>query len=257
MAFSTGTLSALNGVLADINMPNPLGSTALVESNAPVVRARALSVAGEGSDCVRAVRLHDHVRDQVPFGIARHYWRVPASRALEAPCLHGVPKAHLLCALLRAVNIPARLRFVSVDAGVFSGLLALPSPRIDHALVEVWLQERWVACDSFQMDAAAFERARAVLRAAGRTFGLGIHVDGRIEWTGSAPSFCLLVTGGPDALPPVLDLGVHADASALYAESRPGASPPSLATRLGWRMLAGGANRRLAELHAAAVAGTA
>lgn len=252
MTFSTGTLSALNGVLADLTMPNPLGSTALVDVDAPGLRSLARQIAGEGDALARAVRVHDHVRDRIEFAFAPHPWKLTASEVLASGKAHSVPKATLFTALLRAIEIPARLRYVSVGSGLFRGLLEASSPRLEHALVEVWLDERWLACDSYAVDGAYFEAACRQLRQQGVAWGLGIHVDGRVEWSGRGPSFSQLVTGGPDALPDVIDLGVHADAAALYASGAPEAARPRLGDRLGWRLRARRANQRIRELRAAA-----
>lgn len=248
MAFSTGTLSALNGVLADINMPNPLGSTPLIDVDDEHLRQVAREVAGEGDATTRARHLHDHVRDRVRFGFSQHFWRVKASDVLVAGRGHAIPKATLFTAMLRAAGIPARMHFVSVETGLLSGLLELPMPRHDHAVVEVWLGEQWLACDSFVVDPVFFEAACTRLRQEGRNWGYGVHVDGRVEWSGRAPSYSQLVIGGPHALPAALDLGVRADALALYTEEVPEASVLPVVSRLRWRFLARSGNQRIAEL---------
>lgn len=248
MAFSTGTLSALNGVLADINMPNPLGGTPLVDIDDEHLRHVAREVAGEGDEVTRARHVHDYVRDRVRFGFSQHAWRVKASEVLVAGRGHAMPKATLFTAMLRAVGVPARMHFVSVDSDLLSGLLEWPTPRLDHAVVEVWLGEQWLACDSFVVDHVYFEAASARLRREGRRWGYGVHVDGRVEWSGRAPSFSQLVIGGPQALPAAVDLGVRADALALYTEEVPEASVVPMMARLRWRFIARSGNQRIAEL---------
>lgn len=248
MAFSTGTLSALNGVLADINMPNPLGGTALIDIDDEHLRHVAREVAGEGDEFTRARHVHDYVRDRVRFGFSEHFWRVKASDVLVAGRGHAIPKATLFTALLRAVGVPARMHFVSVESGLLAGVLDLPMPRHDHAVVEVWLGEQWLACDSFVVDPVYFEAACVHLRREGRHWGYGVHVDGRVEWNGRAPSFSQLVIGGPNALPAAIDLGVRADAQALYTEEVPEVSVLPLIARLRWRFLARNGNQRIAEV---------
>lgn len=248
MAFSTGTLSALNGVLADINMPNPLGSTPLVDIDDEHLRHVAHDVAGEGDATTRARHVHDYVRDRVSFGFSHHFWRVKASEVLEAGRGHAIPKATLFTAMLRAVGVPARMHFVSIESDLLSGLLDLPMPRLDHAVVEVWLGEQWLACDSYVVDPVYFEAASTRLRREGRRWGYGVHVDGRVEWSGRAPSFSQLVIGGPHALPAAVDLGVRADALALYSQEVPEASVLPMMARLRWRFLARSGNQRIAEV---------
>ncbi|TXK65646.1 transglutaminase-like domain-containing protein [Alkalisalibacterium limincola] len=248
MAFSTGTLSALNGVLADINMPNPLGETALLDIGEEHLRDTAREVAGEGDQITRARHVHDYVRDQVRFGFGSHFWRLKASEVLQAGRGHALPKATLFTAMLRAVGVPARMHFVSVGSDLLSGLIDLPMPRYDHAVVEVWLGDQWLACDSFVVDPVYFEAARLRLIREGRHWGYGVHVDGRVEWNGRAPSFSQLVIGGPEALPAAVDLGVRADALALYSEEVPEASMLPMIARLRWRFLARSGNQRIAEV---------
>jgi transglutaminase-like putative cysteine protease len=82
-----------------------------VDSNHPDIVALARSLTdGATSPADQAVRLHDFVRDQVPFGWAPAFDRQRASEVLASRIGFCNTKSTLLVALLRAAAIPARIQ---------------------------------------------------------------------------------------------------------------------------------------------------
>lgn len=192
------------------------------------------------TDSERAVALHDFVRDQVEFGFTRRMYDVKASDVLLSRRGFCVPKATLLTALLRGAGIPARQRFVGLSAAVLDGVLDPGTRFVDHALVEVWLHQRWVRIDSFIVDPLLFHAGTQQLAG---SIGLGIRRDGSCRWDGINDSF---VQYHPDFT--ITDFGVYHDVQRFYREA------PRTYSRLGWltRWIAGPrlarANDRLQRL---------
>jgi transglutaminase-like putative cysteine protease len=94
-------------------MDEYLTSTAAIEADHPVVRAKARALtAGAGSAQEQVARLFAFVRDEIPYNlymISMHADDFRASFVLEAGKGYCVQKAVLLCALARATGIPTRL----------------------------------------------------------------------------------------------------------------------------------------------------
>ena len=129
-----------------------LTPTAMIDSDHPAVETFAWkTVPPSISDPAdRAVRLYDAVRDQirydpyVPFYLPEHY---QASGTLARGRSFCVGKAVLLCALGRALKIPARLGFATVRNHLATRQLieTLGSDRfVYHGYTEFWLHGRWV-----------------------------------------------------------------------------------------------------------------
>lgn len=197
--------------------PGALAVTRYIDHDHPAIVAAAReATAGIGDPRQQAVALHDLVRERVRFGWSGRFHDQRASEVLAAGIGYCNTKSTLFVALLRAVGIPARPRFVSLDARILDGLTDPGTRFVDHSITEVWLDGRWVATDSYIVDRAAFEGAQARLRAEGRAFGHGVHRDGTSEWDGRHPAFAQFVDpamAGPDP-------GPHADIGALVDSRR-------------------------------------
>ncbi|HIJ37683.1 MAG TPA: transglutaminase family protein [Rhodospirillaceae bacterium] len=140
--------------------PSYLSPGFLVESDDPLVVAFARQAQGDFADQVSlAVNIYQRVRDQViydpyvDFADPKSY---SAKEILARRRGFCIPKAALLAACARAVNIPARLGFADVRNH-------LASPRLIranqsnlfrwHAYTELFLEGKWVKATP------AFDRA--------------------------------------------------------------------------------------------------
>ena len=97
--------------------PAHLRATALIDSDAPTVRAFAAQHAHGATDRERAVALYLAVRDGFrydPYRIDLSPQGMKASTVLENGYGWCVPKATLLAASCRAIGIPARVGFADV-----------------------------------------------------------------------------------------------------------------------------------------------
>ena len=128
-----------------------LTPTAIVDSDHKDVIGYAKKVIGTAQDPIdRAVRLFYAVRDDIrydpysPFYLPEHY---KASYMLKAGKGFCVGKASLLCALGRAMDIPARIGFADVKNHLATKQLidVLGSNLfVFHGFVEFYLDGKWV-----------------------------------------------------------------------------------------------------------------
>lgn len=120
-------------------------ATRFVDSDHPDVVARAAQVtAGCSTDRERAVALFLHVRDgwrYDPYDTSKDPDDYRASAVLGTTTAWCVPKSVLLCALLRAAGIPARLGFSDVKNHLQSAKLA------DSMGTDVFAWHGYVALD--------------------------------------------------------------------------------------------------------------
>ncbi|MBP1727528.1 MAG: transglutaminase-like enzyme, predicted cysteine protease [Deltaproteobacteria bacterium] len=137
--------------MSDQNSDMYLRPTAIMDSDHPAVQAYAREMVGDAADPVeRAVRLYLAVRDDIrydpyaPFYLPEHY---QASKVLEGRRSFCIPKAALLCALGRAVGIPARIGFADVRNHLATRQLLdyLGSNLfVYHGYADLFLEGKWV-----------------------------------------------------------------------------------------------------------------
>lgn len=173
-----------------------LEATAKIDHRSASLREVAERVGDAATAREAAIRLHDHVRDNIRFGFCPAMYDQSASQVLRAGVGYCLTKSTLLVALLRALGIPARQHFVDISVEILHGIMTPRTPLIDHCYVEVLLDEGWVRVDSFIVDMPLAEAARARLRREGRMVGYGVHIDGVSVWDGRRDAFCQFVNNG-------------------------------------------------------------
>jgi transglutaminase-like putative cysteine protease len=129
-----------------------LTATKLCNHDDPSVRSRAESVAaGARTPEERAQSVFRYVRDDIRFSLA--YSRSRASQTLRKGYGDCGSKTNAQIALLRALGIPARLRWVLARTQVLKGLVEefvyrhLP-PQASHFWCECLLGDRWISCEA-------------------------------------------------------------------------------------------------------------
>ena len=142
----------------------------------------------------RCVALHNFVRDEIAFGFTVGFEGVSPEQTLAARRGHCNAQADLFRALLEAVDIPARLRFVQIAKETLFG--AVPPPvyfclptTLFHAVTQVRVAGAWSNTDSYILQPAAFARQMARLLQTGRALGFGLTRSARCEWEGTTDSF--------------------------------------------------------------------
>jgi Transglutaminase-like superfamily len=227
-------------------------STRYIDSDHPQIRTTVAGVAPLTLDPrERAVRIHDHVRDRVKFGWASDFYDQPASDVLKSGVGFCNTKGTLFAAMLRAADIAARQHFVNIDAKILSPFINPGTSYVDHSFVEVWLDGRWYATDSYIVDLPLHAAALRQLQKSGQVLGFGIHRDGTSRWDGKADSFCQFVRSPASPALTTHDYGVHEDIGAFYAGGN-GVNKLNFALKLGFGFFARAANDRIEALRGAA-----
>jgi transglutaminase-like putative cysteine protease len=123
---------------------------ALIDSDHPKIADYARSLAGQGRDRDKALRLYYGVRDDLrydPYNTPMQREAYRASSTLAAGHGYCVNKAGLLAAACRAVGIAARVGYADVRNHMTTRRLSelMGSDLFYyHGYTEVWLDGRWV-----------------------------------------------------------------------------------------------------------------
>lgn len=222
-----------------------LGSSRLIDLDDPKLRLKACSLTQlcktEREKVLAIYRFVKRLTLYKPFKLRCR----TAREVLEAGGGDADDKATVLVALLRAVGIPARLRYVELDGPMLRGLVATMT-RAARPLAEVWLG-RWVRTDTYIFDAVYMAAARQRLKDLGWPCGYGIHVAGHSLWSGNEDAF----VGGhaTEDDPMVLrELGLVSDPLELARSKAWRSRYRPLARVLHWNMLAPSMGRVIREL---------
>jgi transglutaminase-like putative cysteine protease len=132
-------------------MQEYVAATKQCDCDNPWLREKAQEIVdGASSPEEKALRIFYHVRDTIRFSLA--YSRSKASQILKQGYGDCGTKTNAQVALLRAVGIPARYRWVRVESRVLHRLIAdfvyknMP-PVASHFWAECHLHGKWVSCE--------------------------------------------------------------------------------------------------------------
>jgi len=133
-------------------MQDYLAATSLCDCDNPWLRKKAEEIIrGATTPEEKALRIFYFVRDNIRFSLA--YSHSKASQILKRGYGECGNKTNAQVALLRAVGIPARFRWVQAKTEVLHHLIAdfvynnMP-PVASHFWCECYLNGKWVACES-------------------------------------------------------------------------------------------------------------
>jgi transglutaminase-like putative cysteine protease len=226
-----------------------LRGTRQLDVMTPLLNSRAVAVTQVATDDrEKAVFLHDYIK-ALPFACVPNFAALTASEVLKLGQGDCFTKGMLFVAMLRALLIPARLRFVMLPTDFLHGIIEPEDLTIVHAMAEIYLQGRWRVTDSYVPDAWLQAGARSKLRAEGRKIGYGVHLQGHDTWNGLRDASAQCTTADPSTLP-VVDMGVADDPESFYADHNHGGLRRNFATRLKWRLAAPIVNKRVAAVRA-------
>jgi hypothetical protein len=132
-------------------MQDYVAATRLCDCDHPWLRQHAKEIAdGASTPEEKALKIFYHVRDNIRFSLA--YSRSRASQTLRRGYGECGNKTNAQVALLRAVGIPARYRWVQAKTVVLHHLIAdflynnMP-PVASHFWCECYLNGKWVSCE--------------------------------------------------------------------------------------------------------------
>ncbi len=128
-----------------------LRPTQFIDSDSPsVIKFAQSTIEGAQTDIEKAIKLYYAVRDPIrysPYGIVLDPDAYKASWVLEKKVGFCIPKAILLAAAARVVNIPSRLGYADVRNHLASDrLIALMQTDefAFHGYTELYLEGKWV-----------------------------------------------------------------------------------------------------------------
>lgn len=187
-----------------------LGNAELLDLEDPKLRLRAQALTQLcKTEREKALALYGFVK-RIPFSKPFKLRMRTARKVIDAGRGDADDKATVLIALLRAADIPARLRYIELRGEILRGLTSGVASAA-RPLAEIWLGERWLRTDTYIFDPTCMAAARQRLRDLGWEWGYGIHVNGNMLWDGYEDSFLGGVPTECDLMV-VRDLGVFHDA---------------------------------------------
>jgi hypothetical protein len=134
-----------------IEMEEYLAVTKMCDYENPLILKKAEElVAGASTSEDKALKIFNYVRDHIRFSLA--YSRSKASQIMRRGFGECGNKTNVQVALLRAVGIPARYRWVHAKAEVLHHLVVdfvyinMP-PVVSHFWSECYLNGKWVSCE--------------------------------------------------------------------------------------------------------------
>lgn len=192
-----------------------------------------------------AVLIHRWVRDEIAFGIPAQFYDMTASEVLDAKIGFCNTKTTLFSALLAAYGIATRLRMIDLSARVLNGLFDPGTPFVDHAITEVQLADQWYSVDSYVVDYALANQARARLDASGAEVGFGIHRMGSSEWDGASDSLIQAFDDGRNTGYINKQHGYFNDIADFYARTANARNRRTFTTGLIVRLIAASTNRAI------------
>ncbi len=194
-------------------------------------------------DLGKALAIHKYVKT-LPFGCVADFCRNKASDIIKLGYGDCHTKGLLFVALLRAAQIPARLRFVTLPTRFLDGLIDTGTQTMVHAIGEVYVGDSWQQTDAYVVDAPYEAAARALLRVENRILGYGLHAMGDKDWNGKANAHAQSTPADPESLP-MIDWGFTHDPAHFYANENHEALRQSFTQRVKWTLGAGMVNRKV------------
>jgi hypothetical protein len=121
------------------------------------------------------------VRDEIKFGFPPKWDIIKASEVLDYGMGYCNTKSTLFLALAKAVNIPARIHCGLIDSELLTGicpsrfLKALPRAG-PHSWIDLHVDGKWKAIDSFINDEQFYRHALILLHDSGQKNGYSISI---------------------------------------------------------------------------------
>lgn len=223
-----------------------LGSAELLDLEDPKLRLRSQALTQlSKTDREKALAIYAFVK-RLPFAKPLKLRLRTAREVIDAGRGDADDKAAVIVALMRAAEIPARLRYIELRGEILRGLTSNVASAA-RPVAEVWLNEQWMRTDTYIFDAAYISAARARLQDRGWHWGYGIHVDGNVMWSGAGDAF---LGGMPTEVDPMVlqDLGVFNDPLELITSPNWLEIHPRMARAVQWNLLAPMMERVVREL---------
>ena len=200
-------------------------NTNLLECDHPRVRVLALRLTQLlRTPREKAVACFEHVR-RLPFACTWSPFHTRAPDVIAAGRGDAYTKSTLFVALLRACEIPARVRALRVDATPLRGIPLRDHACAVHVVTEVQLPGgAWQRVDTYALDPELDTQLRVRLLRDHQESGWGMHVHGARGWTGQGDALSFLGCSCEQARE---DLGCFHDVRDFLRNGSPHARPAS------------------------------
>ena len=201
------------------NLEEYLKPIGLIDSDNKFIISKANQVTNEcKDDKQKAIAIHDYIRDNIQFGFPSTFDNTKASDVLSLGYGFCNPQSTLYVAMLRAVGIPARQHFVSISTEILKGCVNPGTKYVDHTFTELYLNHKWIKCDSYIVDPKLRQNSLNFLRKNNLLIGYGIHINGSQEFDGENDSFSQFVDDGAYTNLTDRDYGYFDDCNDFYAK---------------------------------------
>jgi hypothetical protein len=213
-----------------------LGNTELLdlEDTRLRLRARALTQLCT-TEREKALAIYGFVK-RIPFAKPLKLRLRTARQVVDAGRGDANDKATVLIAMMRAADVPARLRYIELRGEVLRGLTSNVAS-VGRPVAEIWLNDCWMRTDTYIFDAVYMAAARQRLKEHGWDRGYGVHRNGDAIWTATGEAFLNGVA--PEKDPMVMsDLGVCSDPLQMVSSQAWRASHRPIIRAVRWNVLA-------------------
>jgi len=245
-----------DGLLSQPALDDPgrwLGCGELLDLEDPKLRLRAQALTQLcKNERERALAIYGFVK-RLQFAKTLKMRMRTAREVIDAGRGDADDKATVFIALLRAADIPARLRFIKLRGEILRGLTSGVGSAA-RPVAEIWLGERWLRTDTYIFDAAYMAAARQRLKTQDWEWGYGIHRNGHMIWSGASDA---LLGGHPIEDDPMViaDLGCFNDPLELLSSPAWRREHPRLPRAVQWNVLAPMMEKVVRELREEASSG--
>jgi len=146
----------------------------------PIVQAKAIELTKNTKTIAEKLQnIFLYVRDEIKFGYPSTGDLTTASETIRLKLGQCNTKGTLFLALCRAIGIPARIHYSTVDKEIQHGLF--PSwaynrfpQNISHSWVEIKYQNKWIDVDAFINDKEFYNVGKCLLKQEERKIGYSI-----------------------------------------------------------------------------------
>lgn len=228
-----------------------LGPTDMLDLGDPKLRMRARSLTQLAkNDREKALAIYGFVK-RIPFAKPFKFRLHTPREVLDAGRGDALDKVGLLISLLRAVDVPARVRYMQLPGEMLRGLISHMSSAA-RPVAEIWIGGRWIATDTYIFDAAYTAAARQRLAEENWDCGYGIHRQGASIWNGVQDAFLITEAVARENLSQGAG-GAFDDPVGFVASPMWRTTHPALASMVHWNIMAPSMGKVIRELREEAV----
>lgn len=226
-----------------------LATTPLLDLDDPRLRVRVHQLTQFAkSDRERALALYGFVK-RIPYEKGFKMRLHTAREVLDQGRGDAADKATLLVAMLRLAELPARLRYLTLNAAVMRGFRT-GTPRPTRPVLEIYSDRDWVCTDTFVFDAEYVAAVHKRLQLDGWHCGYGLHRRGQSLWDGRTSGYSF--SDRADGAPMIdFDHGVFCDPLEFISSDTYRRHHVRLSRAVHWNLISSSMDRTMRDLRLA------